>query len=411
MEQSWKTTLFGFVLILLAACGGSGKPTPAPEPTPTPVGAIKGPMVTQEIGPQGGGLSTPGVSLEIPPGALAKNELIGIQEIENHAHGGIGKAYRLVPEGVKFAKPVMITFEFTDADLAGTAPELLGVAYQDDKGLWYGYKAVALDSARKTVSIEADHFSDWSLFASYQLLPGSAAVRVSGSVNLRIVHCRRVADTDAPKPYMCAPSPEAAALASNWSANGVVGGSSATGTVVVNADKTATYTAPAQVPSSNPVAVSVEYPAQGFGKVLLVSNVSVLGEPCAGSSPANSCAYKMVEFNGETLPYTKLPRDPWENPETLTKGTLTLADSDGDGSGTWNIRYFWEEDRPGGRLEQFAQIGGSFHPMSNEPGTTEFLVPGDKPFSGIITEQEVTVNGVPFSTKNVTLSAQMKFSR
>jgi hypothetical protein len=80
-----------------------------------------------------------------------------------------------------------------------------------------------------------------------------------------------------------------------WSANGVAGGNSAVGTVTSTepGSGSATYTAPAQIPASNPVAVSVSTPvinllSRHLGKEILVSNITVGG--CSAAT-AKDCTW------------------------------------------------------------------------------------------------------------------------
>jgi hypothetical protein len=50
--------------------------------------------------------------------------------------GGIGNAFRILPHGVQFKKPVIIKISYKPEDLAETLPELLDIAYQDTTGSW-----------------------------------------------------------------------------------------------------------------------------------------------------------------------------------------------------------------------------------------------------------------------------------
>ncbi|WP_276955710.1 hypothetical protein [Allomeiothermus silvanus] len=281
MRNLWPKLFVVSLVLLLAACGGQPKPEPDQEPVPTAVGAPVGSPVSKVIGASGGTLSSADgrLTVEVPAGAFAKDEAVGIQEIENHAHGRVGKAYRLTPEGVKFAKPVTLTFPYTDADIAGTAPELLGVAYQDEKGFWRAYKKVELNRENKTVSVETDHFSDWSMLAGAQLRPPSAEVQTGGSVNLQVAICEQVTSDDGltSLAYGCEPSQLISRFVKNWSVNGAPGGNASVGMVAAGEGGAATYTAPAQVPSKNPVAVSAEYTNVHGNKFILISNVTVTG--------------------------------------------------------------------------------------------------------------------------------------
>ena len=88
------------------------------------------------IGAGGGSVATPDgrIAVTIPAGALAANTLISIQPLTNTAHGKIGAAYRLTPDDQIFLMPVTIAFTYTDEEVAGSAAEFLGAAFQTAAG-------------------------------------------------------------------------------------------------------------------------------------------------------------------------------------------------------------------------------------------------------------------------------------
>jgi hypothetical protein len=274
-------------LALLAACTSSpSAPHPsgvASVPPPSPVGKPTGVNVTKTIGSAGGSLSSGDgrVSVTIPAGALASDATVGIQQIENTAAGGLGDAYRLTPAGQTFTQPVQVSFPYVDADLAGSAPEALGIAFQDGRGLWEWQQAVALDTTAKRLTVMTTHFSDWSSVEGLQLRPESATVKVNGQVTLVATSC--VAQGKYSVVFMrfrCAEATDELAplgvRSATWSVNGSVGGSGATGTVRGNGES-AVYTAPAKRPAGtgrSVVAVSVEAQIRGK-RTLLVANVTI----------------------------------------------------------------------------------------------------------------------------------------
>src|SRR5690606_8938886 len=89
------------------------EPVPAiSDPIKREKGIALGDGVTKNIGASGGFLELGGqVRLDVPPGAVEKSTLFGIQPISN-THDGLSErpAYRLIPEGQIFKKPVKITF-------------------------------------------------------------------------------------------------------------------------------------------------------------------------------------------------------------------------------------------------------------------------------------------------------------
>lgn len=112
----------GFVLaVLLAACGGSGDDDHGTAPQGGTV-----------VGTAGGTVNGPGgVQLVIPPGALAADTTI---KIEQSAHGApalpsdlapLGPMFAFTPHGLQFATPVTLTQPFDAAAVpAGTFPAL-----------------------------------------------------------------------------------------------------------------------------------------------------------------------------------------------------------------------------------------------------------------------------------------------
>src|SRR5450759_2420723 len=169
-----------------------------PSPTATAVGVPNGSATSATIGAAGGSVSTPDgkIALTIPAGALASNTVISIQPLTNMAHGKIGAAYRLTPDGQTFLKPVTLTFTYTDEDLLGTAAEFLGAAFQTAAGYWQWAGAATVDTTAKTVSVSSSHFSDWSNVKGLQIRPPKKTVKVSGSVGLQVKVCYPVDDDE-----------------------------------------------------------------------------------------------------------------------------------------------------------------------------------------------------------------------
>ena len=290
---------------------GISTPQNPTTPQPTEVGMPLGDSVSKEIGPEGGSASsTDGhISVTIPAGVLHKRESIGIQEITNNAVGGTGKAFRLTPEGATFDKPVQLTFQYEDDELVGSAPELFGITYQDKNNFWHSAGEVTLDTNAKTVSVSTTHFSDWSKFLTVELLPKATVVQTGRIAKLTIRDCREEAtgttkpeDPIAPVALMCLPSPAMAEKVEQWAVNGVTNGSAAVGNVTATVP-TAVYSAPANVPPGNPVAVSATY-RTGKSKLMLVSNVTVIKPPdCKELREANSMEAQFqfsYSFSGKT---------------------------------------------------------------------------------------------------------------
>lgn len=268
------------LLLSLSACssGGDSPPTSSSQPAqptpPTPavtaVGTVTGAPVTGTIGAQGGTLKSAdgSLTLTVPPGAVATNTQFSIQPITNLAPGGIAGGYRLLPDGQTFVAPVELALTYTDQDVAGSAPEVLGIAFQDQQGRWNKLKTVSLDTATKTLKATTTHFSDWVRVRGFFLSPGSATVKVGNPVTLRVVFCD-VVDESGVVTLLAKCNPEDdddLSSASDWSVNGVLGGGATVGTVkpvgtTGAAGTSAIYTAPSKVPSPALVEVSARLDA------------------------------------------------------------------------------------------------------------------------------------------------------
>lgn len=258
-------------------------PKAQPVPTPTGVGVSAGEAVTAELSAAGGLLASPdgAVELVIPPGAVPTSTTFSLEPVTNLAHGGLGHAYRLRPEGVAFTAAVTLRFHVSDAQLAGRPWQVLMVASQDPDGTWRREDAV-VDAAAHTVTAHPTHFSDWSLVEGFRLAPTSATLRPGQSLKLKAQYCFAPTATGGPwRGYACDQDEEELGLllpipsTSNWAVNGAPGGSPVDGTVAGTDNGFATYVAPAKKPAANPVAVSTELKDPTGAKVVLVSNVKI----------------------------------------------------------------------------------------------------------------------------------------
>lgn len=163
--------------------------TPSPPATEsvTPVGTPEGPAVTARIGPAGGIIVSADerIRITIPAGALTADQTISVQPLnENNCPAGIGQAFRLLPHGLTFAKPVTITFQYDEEDINGSAPELLRVAYQTNEGYWKSPPTKHVDTATRTVLVQTTHFSDWGVFQNMYISPPSSSLAPGEQVHL-----------------------------------------------------------------------------------------------------------------------------------------------------------------------------------------------------------------------------------
>ncbi len=122
-------------------------------------------VARQTITSQGGSLVSldKAVTVTLPAGAVTASTGISIERTVQTAPKGIGKVYKITPEGTVFAKPVSISFAYTDADAAKTNPALMAVAYKKADGNWEVMGEVRIDEKNKTITTQSRHFSEWTL--------------------------------------------------------------------------------------------------------------------------------------------------------------------------------------------------------------------------------------------------------
>lgn len=232
-------------------------------------GATSGTLTTQSIGPAGGTVKSDDnrLQLTIPAGAFASEQSIQIQPITNTNPGGVGEAYRILPHGVTFSKPVTLTFQYENEELAGSSYRALCIATQNEKGIWVAPAGAQTDTSAHTVSIQTTHFSDWSFMESFRLVPELAIVEPGASQDLEV---QQFFAEDLLAPLTKDAEVIAPKSAGNYLKKWNLGGE---GDLLPLGNK-ASYKAPAAIPARNPVAVSVnmEYQGKAF---LLVSNIYI----------------------------------------------------------------------------------------------------------------------------------------
>jgi hypothetical protein len=290
------TTLVFFLAIAQGCSSGGGSSsnpsgqTTTPNPVATAVGSPVGSAATATIGPSGGTVTSldSKLTVSIPAGALAADTVIGIEPITNNAHGGVGSAYRLTPDGQIFSQPVQLTFSYTDQDITGSAPSALSVAFQTTDGYWQLVDMVTVDAAAKTITASVSHFTDFSWVERLRIDPFTSDLYVDNAV---LLHVQISFPIEGPPPATGGAGPILgtgwydfsgpsfpAQFLRNWSVNGIVGGDTTVGTLYPDIDRCG-YTAPHTRPTPNTVAVSVEaafsaiWPATADGVLVAYINI------------------------------------------------------------------------------------------------------------------------------------------
>ena len=271
--------------LFMSACKhdvDSLKPETTPStPAPTEMGAVQpvgipqGVAVTKSIGSTGGSLTSEDgrFTIAIPAGALSKETPISVQPITNTNGTGKGAGYRLLPDGQQFAKPVTLTVTYTDEELERTVEEALGIAYQNAKGIWMAVGGVQLDKTRKTVSIEINHFTDFTFFEYVYLDPEYSVIDPGKAVTIKVYGLATIGTRAASVPKgkeVGLPKPAPVEFIDQWELQGE-GSLQGTGKEVV-------YQSPDQIPNTNPARVIVKLKSPGTEVAQLIARIYVLPE-------------------------------------------------------------------------------------------------------------------------------------
>ena len=261
--------MLGGLLALGSISCKTNPETPSPIDavgTPTEVGTPLGNAVSKKIGPQGGTLTSHDglVELSIPAGALAQETTISIEPIQNYALHGVGTAYRFLPDGQQFGQPATLKLKYSDADVADSAPEALGIAYQRADRAWYNMPGKKLDKQKREVTVPMPHFSDWSLFEEFHLTATKSFLAYGEMTELELM---QLAPLTGQK--------EEPLILKNGGTSGTKWAVAGGGTLKPNG-ASARYTAPITPSLPNPVTVSVEVAfANNPAKLILLKEIFV----------------------------------------------------------------------------------------------------------------------------------------
>ncbi|WP_031526408.1 hypothetical protein [Dyadobacter crusticola] len=274
----------GLMLSLLACQQNQSDPQPdtsvPTEGTPTEAGKPRGAPVQKKIGPAGGSISTPdqALTLIIPAGALPRDTTITIQPVENKAWGGTGSGYELSPKNLELAKPADLIWNYSDADIAGSAPEALGIAFQQADQRWLGRQNITLDKAQRKAKTPISKLLPAAFYEAYYMLPASRSLVPSEHVELKVFfHAGHEDDSELAPLTM--PTLLGKEQVRNWKLNGNEPGTQTdpqAGGLSINGNgASATYMAPNRIPNPNQVAVSVEVILKSKARLFLVSNMVI----------------------------------------------------------------------------------------------------------------------------------------
>lgn len=160
------------------------------EPINTAKGTAKAGLVTKNIGAAGGELvSADGnIRIIVPANAVQANTQFGIQPISNtlYEEDASKPAYRLLPEGKQFSQPIKIVFKYDEDNLENTAEDFLAIAWQKDDGTWK-LEPTVLNKQTKTLTVESNHFSDWTETGGFELRGGNKDLRRNEQATIQVI--------------------------------------------------------------------------------------------------------------------------------------------------------------------------------------------------------------------------------
>jgi hypothetical protein len=222
------------------------------------------------------------LELTIPPGVFTTATEVGIQPITNTSPNGIGRAYRLTPEGTTFTQPVTVTLHLDTVQTMGIDSTFLVSQHAD--GLWYSQPHQARDAAAQTVSVPAKHFSDWAVAQTVLLSPQQTRVRTSQGANfVPKILMVKLDDDELANPIgdeLALPVPQPLDGQINadhsWQVNAVNGGNTTVGLIVDN-KSTGDFTAPSTPPSPSTVTVTITVQL-GKSKVIAPAQVAIYAQ-------------------------------------------------------------------------------------------------------------------------------------
>jgi hypothetical protein len=235
-----------------------------PTYTPAPKGDPQGTATTQMIDAVGGSVTSADgrITLTIPAGALGTATTVSIQPITNTTPNGIGSGYRLQPEGTTFGMPVNLTFHLSPTEALALSSTFVTTQHAD--GMWYSQPNQQRDSSAQTVSVSTTHFSDWAIAETLKIDPTQTRVKTSASAQFRatilIIEDHDVANPGGDElamPVQVDLNDYSFMFQSvQWAVNNIVGGNAQYG-VIGNYVSPGQFFAPDQVPTPNPVTITV----------------------------------------------------------------------------------------------------------------------------------------------------------
>jgi len=186
MKSQLKLCLLLSISALLLSCGNDSPTGTDPDPDPTPDPGPAPNVVSKEIGPDGGEITSADglLTLTFPAGALGNTETITIAPLDADSLGsefddiGVEIAYDLGPDGLEFNLPVMVSFnDDQDPNVGSDSLEVSSISLLSSEN---GEK-IPLDSLQTIVDSDNGSVIGKGLLSHF-----SPLVKSSGAMTLRI---------------------------------------------------------------------------------------------------------------------------------------------------------------------------------------------------------------------------------
>ena len=116
----------------------------------------EGEVESEVLGPEGGTIDAGRAKLVIPRGSLTDTVTITMEVI-----GDTVRAVRLLPQGLVFQSPAYLTLSYSDCQSVNGNPKR--IAYTSDAWTILEYEQSRDDAARKEVTGELNHFSNYAV--------------------------------------------------------------------------------------------------------------------------------------------------------------------------------------------------------------------------------------------------------
>jgi hypothetical protein len=278
MKKQFNLLMSLALTVLIASCRPQNEPPSPSTGAVTSIGTLEGAALTTTIGPAGGTVASADqrIQITIPAGALTENKIISVQPLTNQCPAGTGQAFRLMPHGLTFTKPAIISFRYDEQDINGSAPEVMRVAFQNDKGIWQSPKTESLDTTQRVLTIQTMHFSDWALYQTMYIFPKNTFLNPGGKVHMDVFRVEQPVSTADDDLFVPLPMLVEGQYIERWQLMGE-------GTLIHKQNK-GDYFAPDNIPATNPAAISVflkhavSIEGQIFKDIRVVSTIFVAPE-------------------------------------------------------------------------------------------------------------------------------------